>query len=224
MAEAPKIFGLIPLVMNDVGAIGKDGVNEFDNYKFRSIDDVYNKLQPVLAKHKVFFVPNVIESSEERFQTDKGKSQVRVKLRVKYQIFADDGSSIEATVDGEAVDRSDKATNKALTAAFKYLLIQVFCIAVKGLDDADADAESPELTFVPEKKSAPEPTEKKAPPNLAPKSKDMKIPDGKFKGKMLSKVPAAELKEYIESILQAMEASGRKPPKWFEELRKVSGL
>lgn len=222
MSEAPKIFSLIPLVMIDVGAIGKDGVNEYDNYNFRSIDDVYNKLQPVLAKHKVFFVPTVIQSSEERFQTDKGKSQIRVKLRVKYQIFAEDGSSIEATVDGEAVDRSDKATNKALTAAFKYLLIQVFCIAVKGLNDADA--ESPELNFVKEKKSDPEATEKKAPPNLAPKTKDMKIPDGKFKGKMLSKVPTAELKEYIESILQAMEASGRKPPKWFEELRKVSGL
>lgn len=136
-----KIFSMIPKVMSDVGAIGKNGTNTYDNYKFRSIDDVYNKLQPALAKNGVFFVPTVLETVEEKGQSKSGGAQVRVKQKIRYTIYADDGSSIESIVEGEAIDRSDKATNKAMTAALKYMLIQVFCIAVDGLDDADKDSE-----------------------------------------------------------------------------------
>lgn len=117
MSDPKKIFGLIPKVMAEVGPIKKDGFNSFDKYKFRSVDDVYNKLQPVLSKHGVFFVPEVLESTEEKFSSQKGTSQVRIKLKVKYHIFADDGSTICSVVEGEAIDRGDKATNKALTAA-----------------------------------------------------------------------------------------------------------
>lgn len=125
--------------MRDVGAIGKNGLNDFDKYKFRSIDDVYNKLQPALYKNGVFFIPQVLDSTEEKQTSQKGTQQVRIKLRVKYTIFADDGSSIETIVEGEGIDRSDKATNKALTAALKYMLIQVFCIAVEGQEDSDRE-------------------------------------------------------------------------------------
>lgn len=143
MSELKKIFTLIPKVMKDVGPISKGGYNDFDKYKFRSIDDVYNKLQPALAANGVFFVPNILDSKENNTVSKSGSEMVRVKLRVRYDIYADDGSKIESIVEGEAIDRSDKATNKALTAAFKYMLIQVFCLAVEGEEDADAD--SPEV-------------------------------------------------------------------------------
>lgn len=139
MEKAGKIFSLIPKVMAKVGAIGKSGYNEHSKYKFRSIDDIYNKLQPVLAEVGVFFTPQVLESHEDQFQSAKGTNQVRIRLRVKYLIYADDGSNLEAIVEGEAIDTSDKATNKALTAAFKYMLIQIFCIAIEGQDDADQE-------------------------------------------------------------------------------------
>lgn len=138
-----SIFVQIPKVMADVGPIGKDGYNAHDKYKFRSIDDVYNKLQPALAKHSVFFVPNVLESKEEKVTSAKGNEMLRTKIKVRYDVYSADGSKIETTVEGEAIDRGDKATNKALTAAFKYMLIQVFCIAVEGQEDADS--ESPEI-------------------------------------------------------------------------------
>lgn len=138
-----KIFTLIPKVMKQVGAIGKHGFNSFDKYPFRSIDDVYDRLQGPLSDNGVFFVPEVLEEKEEHIQSQKGTDMIRVKMKVRYTFFADDGSSFQTVVSGEAIDRSDKATNKALTAALKYMLIQVFCIAVKDQDDADN--ESPEI-------------------------------------------------------------------------------
>lgn len=141
-----KIFSLIPKIMGEIGAIGKNGQNTFDNYKFRSIDDVYNRVQPVLARNGVFFFPEVLESHESTVMSKNGAAQTRIKQKIRYTFLADDGSSFQTVVEGEAIDRGDKATNKAMTAALKYMLIQVFCIAIEGQDDADKD--SPE--FEPE--------------------------------------------------------------------------
>jgi hypothetical protein len=39
---------------------------------------------------------------------------------------------------GEALDNGDKATSKAMTAAYKYAILQAFCIPIRGMEDADA--------------------------------------------------------------------------------------
>lgn len=141
-----RIFELIPKIMGEIGAIGKNGTNTYDNYKFRSIDDVYNKVQPVLAKNGVFFKPTVLESTESTVVSQKGAAQVRIKQKVEYTFYASDGSSFSTIVEGEAIDRADKATNKAMTAALKYMLIQVFCIAIDGNNDADSGSPSSECS------------------------------------------------------------------------------
>lgn len=129
--------------MQEVGAVGKGGYNAFDKYKFRSIDDIYNALQPALASNGVFIVPRILSSTETIIQSQAGKDQVRIKLKVEYRICAPDGSSVEAIFEGEGIDRSDKATNKAAQASFKYMVSQLFCLAFEGMEDADK--ESPEV-------------------------------------------------------------------------------
>ncbi len=52
-----------------------------------------------------------------------------------------DGSSVTATLRGEGIDYSDKATNKAMSQAFKYALTQVLTLPT---DEPDADATSPQ--------------------------------------------------------------------------------
>jgi predicted outer membrane protein len=48
-----------------------------------------------------------------------------------------DGSSHTIKTYGEAMDSADKATNKAMSAAYKYAAIQSFCIPTEGDHDAD---------------------------------------------------------------------------------------
>ena len=38
------------------------------------------------------------------------------------------------------MDRSDKSTNKAMSAAFKYACFQTFCIPTEEMRDADAES------------------------------------------------------------------------------------
>ena len=53
------------------------------------------------------------------------------------------GYTVSEALLGEAMDTGDKAINKAMAIAYKYLCFQVFCIPVEDMDDPDA--ERPEL-------------------------------------------------------------------------------
>lgn len=225
-SAVPLIYSRMSKVMGAVGAIEKDRKNEQQRYQYRGIDDAFNALNKPLTEAGVFFVPEVIESSESTFESKSGTRQVRVKLKVKYTFYAEDGSSIVSVVEGENIDSSDKATNKALQAACKYMLFQVFCIPVEEADDADKT--SPKLPA--EKKPDPGERfkEKPAPaPAAAPKASGPK-PKCYLCGTELrqskggkgyycpnfqntengehARVPVAKLDEYmVEQALQEME-------------------
>lgn len=138
-----KIYQAISNVMADIGAVGKNNTNQFDKYKFRGIDDVMNALYPAMVKNHVFVTPEVLESSREERASKDGKTMMYTILKIKYTFYTDDGSSVECVVVGEAMDRSDKSTNKAMSAGFKYACFQTFCIPTEEMQDADLD--SPEI-------------------------------------------------------------------------------
>ena len=137
-----KIFKAIADTMNDVEAVGKSSHNKNQNYWFRGIDAVMNALHPAMVKNRIFVVPEVLEQQREERQGKSGKLIYSI-CKIKYTFYADDGSSVSAIVIGEGMDSGDKATNKAMSIAFKYACFQVFCIPTE--DIVDPDAESPEL-------------------------------------------------------------------------------
>jgi hypothetical protein len=63
---------------------------------------------------------------------------------MEYDFFAEDGSKVTVgPIPAEGLDSGDKATNKALSAALKYALIQTFSVPTE--DMAEADLETPEI-------------------------------------------------------------------------------
>lgn len=138
-----QIYELIGKAMADMGPISKDKTNKQQGYKFRGIDDVYNALNPVLCEHGLFVVPRVLERTREERQTQNGGRLIYTILKVQYTMYAPDGSSIEAVVDGEGMDSADKSTNKAMSAAYKYFMFQLFSIPTEELVDADAETPPP---------------------------------------------------------------------------------
>lgn len=139
MAE-PMIYKAIADVMSDIGAVAKNQKNQQQGFMFRGIDQIYNALQPALVKHKVFVVPEILEQSREERQTSRGGNLIYSICKVKYTFFTTDGSSISATVIGEGMDSGDKATNKAMSIAFKYACFQVFCIPTEEMKDPDEES------------------------------------------------------------------------------------
>lgn len=132
-------------VMCDVGGVGKNGVNQAQKWAYRSIDDLYNAFHPAFAKYGIIITSEILNATEQRDSTKTGTIQNRVVLDVKYTLHATDGSSISSIVRGEGIDSGDKATSKALTYAYKYFLIQTFCVSLETERDPDADIVEPAI-------------------------------------------------------------------------------
>jgi hypothetical protein len=119
--------------------IAKGRKNEQQGYKFRGIDDVYNALAPFLAEAKLCSLPNVLEREVVERQSSKGGALFYITVKVDFAfVSAEDGSEHHVVTYGEAMDSGDKATNKAMSAAYKYAAMQAFCIPTEGDNDADA--------------------------------------------------------------------------------------
>ena len=134
-----KIYCAICKIIEEMNPISKDKKNQQQGFAYRGIDDVMNTLKPLLAKHKVFVTPEIIEQRREERQTSKGGNLIYSICTMKYTFYTDDGSHVSAVVIGEGMDSGDKATNKAMSIAFKYACFQVFCIPTDEMKDPDAE-------------------------------------------------------------------------------------
>ena len=109
------------------------------SYKYRGIDEVYNALSPLLAKHGLCILPRVLSRSVTERLSGNGKTLFYVVVEVEFDFVAvSDGSKHVVKTFGEAMDSGDKATNKAMSAAYKYAAFQAFAIPTEGDNDADA--------------------------------------------------------------------------------------
>ena len=143
------IFKKMSDVMKDIGSVGKDQKNLQQGFKFRGIDQFVNSLYPALTKNGVFMSPRLVKEEHELKEVvrSSGKPGVdkHVTLYMEYDFFAEDGSKVTVgPIPAEGLDSGDKATNKALSAALKYALIQTFSIPTEDMTDADSD--SPEIS------------------------------------------------------------------------------
>lgn len=137
----PKVYAAISAITAELARTGipKDQVNPEDQYQFRGIDDLYNRLAPLLAKQKLCILPRMLERESVERQGAGGELLLSVSVKAAFDLVsARDGSVHVIEAYGEALDGGDKATAKAMTAAFKSALFQAFCIPVIGEEDADA--------------------------------------------------------------------------------------
>lgn len=129
-------------VMASVDRVAKTGHNATFNYDFVREADVTEAIRKELSARKVIVVPFLESTGTRTMQTRSGTMEITLAL---YRFTFYDGESderIEARVQGEGMDGQDKGSNKALTAALKYLLLKTFLIPTG--DDTEADShESP---------------------------------------------------------------------------------
>ena len=126
--------------------IGKDRKNQAQGYNFRGIDDVYNALAPLLSQHGLCILPRVLSRECIERTSAKGGALFYVTVEMEFDfVSAADGSRHAVKTFGEAMDSGDKATNKAMSAAYKYASFQAFCIPTEGDNDADAQTHAVEV-------------------------------------------------------------------------------
>lgn len=146
-AEAPAPASVEPVpvhqalanVMERVQAVGKDGTNTQQNFKYRGIDAVVNAVGPAFRECGVLCIPVAATYDDERYETKGGAHMRGVTIRVTFRFYGPAGDFIEAQTIGEAADAGDKSVSKAHSVAYRTALLQALCIPT-GEDDPDASA------------------------------------------------------------------------------------
>lgn len=123
--------------MEDVGVIGKDSRNTTQNFNFRGVDAVVDRVGPVLRRHGVIVVPRLQSMSSERYKTKSGAEMIGRTVEVCYRVYGPNGDFFDGSVAGEASDSGDKATPKAMSVAYRTFLLQALAIPT-GETDPDA--------------------------------------------------------------------------------------
>ena len=118
-----NIFQRISAVMQDVQYLAKDDQIEFGKTKYRAISEekVTTTIRKSLITHGIVIVPVKQEHSKDGVLTT-------VDVTYRIQNVEDESDYIEAVSSGTGVDTQDKGVGKAMTYAYKYLLLRTFAI------------------------------------------------------------------------------------------------
>jgi hypothetical protein len=145
MEATPKIHQAISHIMSAIGGVGKTRVNKQQSYNYRGIADIYLACQPLMAQFGVHVIPHQVLSHDiTTHESHKGGALFRVAMRVQFRAYAEDGSFVQGETVGEAMDSGDKATNKAMSSAMKYFLVQLFALPEQD-PTLDTESDSPEV-------------------------------------------------------------------------------
>ena len=141
-----EVYKAINEVASELAQMGiaKNSKNQMQGFNFRGIDAVYNALAPLLAKHKLAILPKCTERVCVERTNAKGTALFYVTIKADFDFVGIDGSKHTVSTYGEAMDSGDKATNKAMSAAYKYAAFQAFCIPTEETA-IDSDSETHEV-------------------------------------------------------------------------------
>lgn len=142
--ETKLIYGKMANILKETKAITKSEKNLQQGFKFRGIDNVMNELHEIFSKNDVFILQEVKNFTTENRPTKSGGTNTFTRATITFRYMTTDGSYVETTNVGEAMDSGDKGMNKAMSIALKYSLLQMFLIPTE--EQKDPEATTPEET------------------------------------------------------------------------------
>lgn len=141
-----NIFQKISEVMKAIEYLTKDDKVEFGTTKYKAISEekVTTAVRKELVKQGVVIIPIMQESTvTELIRTEKSVNQrADVHTRYRIQNIDDVNDFIEVESNGSGVDTQDKAVGKAMTYAYKYMLLRTFAIPTGEDPDKISSAET----------------------------------------------------------------------------------
>ena len=134
-------------VMKALTPIAKEGAAGV-NYKFRSIDAVFNQIHVLLADNGLWLRPVVLDDWQiNLIPGTKDRQQGQALFRVELFACAEDESTHSLGIGlAQSHDYGDKAAYQAQQNAVKYILIEAFAIPT---DEPDMDARESEAMPAP---------------------------------------------------------------------------
>lgn len=139
-AVCPDVYKAILRVQQRLlkHGIKKTRKNTEQHFMFRSIDDVYAALSPALVGEDLCVLASVTSAESVEMETRAGGKKMRSRVVLTITFYSTrDGSSHIAQAIGEAMDSGDKSIGKAISYAYKSLVLLSFCVPADGDNDPD---------------------------------------------------------------------------------------
>lgn len=141
-----NIFEKINEVMKSIEYLAKDDQVAFGTTKYKAISEekVTTAVREQLVKQGIVIIPVEQQSeNKELIRTDKSVNML-TSVHVKYRIqnIEDINDYIEVESNGTGVDTQDKGVGKAMTYAYKYMLLRTFAIPTGEDPDKISSAET----------------------------------------------------------------------------------
>lgn len=219
------IAGAISAVMSEIGIVAKDGRNKFHNYNYAKMEDVLQKLTPLIAKRGLA----IIQTEVDRTMFD---NDTVIAVRYAFTIFHTSGEVWPDRPIQTGVSRcrnskdgfDDKSLNKAHTAARKYFLLALFQIPTGDEDDADRGETTGTATPAASSRRAPvpSPTGHVVPHALAPRD-DEKVQTWapRFIAHVMNAASEAELTQWEKLNDGALNVVFDKAPLLYDTILKA---
>lgn len=137
--ESPET-GIRALIkaQKEMGVVPKSGENKFDKYKYATLEDFLNIVQPVLAENNLSLTTSIDETQLLPDRTTKaGGMEHVVQIKGTMTLFHDSGEVSKIAIFGQGQDRADKGIYKAITGARKYGLACFFNLVTTDEPEAD---------------------------------------------------------------------------------------
>jgi len=123
------LYMKILLITHELKSIKQDKTKGVP-YKITSWNSVHDAIKRLLLKHEIVIIPKVLEHTREGNLTT-----VKVSADI---VHASTGEKITVgDYVGYGVDTSDKGCGKAITYAYKYLLMKLFMMEVGSDEDSE---------------------------------------------------------------------------------------
>lgn len=144
-ATPADIHQAIAAVYGKTGYVQKEAAKPGLGYSYAGIAALIYHLRPVMVEFGVYMhVAEVTNVHRESFTTKNGGNMNRTTLNARIRFtHGPSGTYIECMASGEGMDNGDKSSNKAMTGAFKYALLETFCIET-GDDPDDTNSNDQE--------------------------------------------------------------------------------
>lgn len=141
-----NIYQKISEVMKNIEYLTKDDKVEFGTTKYKAISEekVTTAVREQLVKQGIVIIPIEQQSeNKELIRTEKSVNMLTT-VHVKYRIqnIDDVNDFIEVESNGTGVDTQDKGVGKAMTYAYKYMLLRTFAIPTGEDPDKISSAET----------------------------------------------------------------------------------
>jgi hypothetical protein len=134
-------------VMKTVSKVTKGGTNDFQNYKYVRHDDVIDALRKTMVDNGIFLETTVLEHSQEIGKTTtidrNGKPQEKTSVfstvmsQTSFVNIDDPKDRMVVQYPGTGIDNQDKGCGKAITSAYKTMLLKTFCL--ESSDDIEKE-------------------------------------------------------------------------------------